>query len=124
MKSIGKMGIHIGIMAPLMLAFLLTGCRQEKSTSDERQAVDSNECSVTETAMAYVDSLKMDSTANASQNDMVSVIHMDSYDDGYQDGESMAEEDRLAGKPRMQVGMDDDEEDEDYEDGFDDGYDE
>ena len=36
----------------------------------------------------------------------------------------MAEEDRLAGKPGMQVGMDDDEDDDDYEDGFDDGYDE
>lgn len=34
----------------------------------------------------------------------------------------MAEEDRLAGKPGMQVGMDYD--DEDYEEGFDDGYEE
>ena len=53
---------------------------------------------------------------------IVSVPPTDSYDDGYQDGEAMAEEDRLAGKPGMQVGMDDD--DEEYEDGFDDGYDE
>ena len=36
----------------------------------------------------------------------------------------MAEEGSLAGKPGMQVGMDDDEDDDDYEDGFDDGYDE
>ena len=36
----------------------------------------------------------------------------------------MAEEDRLAGKPGMQVGMDDDDDDEDYEEGFDDGYEE
>ena len=114
----------IYVIAPLLLAIILTGCRQEKSPSNEQQAVDSNECRVTETAMTYVDSLKKNSTVNASQNDMVPVTPMDSYDDGYQDGESMAEEDRLAGKPRMQVGMDDDEEDEDYEDGFDDGYDE
>ena len=33
----------------------------------------------------------------------------------------MAEEGRLAGKPGMQVGMDDDDDDDDYEDGFDDG---
>ena len=46
----------------------------------------------------------------------------DAYDDGYLDGEAMAEEDRMAGHPGMQVGMDDD--DDDYEEGYDDGYDE
>jgi hypothetical protein len=49
---------------------------------------------------------------------------IDRYDDGLLDGEAAAEEDRLAGKPGMQVGDEDDEDDEDYDDGYDDGYDE
>ena len=48
----------------------------------------------------------------------------DAYDDGYIDGESATEEDRLARRPGMQSGGDDDEEDDDYEDGYDDGYEE
>lgn len=47
----------------------------------------------------------------------------DSYDDGMLDGEAAAEEDRLAGRPGMQVGGDE-EDDEDYDDGYDDGYEE
>lgn len=52
------------------------------------------------------------------------------YDDGLLDGEALSEEDRLAGKPGMQVGLDydedeeDDDEEDDYEDGYDDGYEE
>ena len=48
---------------------------------------------------------------------------IDSYEEGLLDGEAMAEEDRLAGKPGMQNGMEDDDDDEEYEEGFDDGYD-
>ena len=47
---------------------------------------------------------------------------IDAYDEGLLDGEAMAEEDRLVGRPGMQSGMDDD--DDEYEDGFDDSYDE
>lgn len=75
-----------------------------------------------EIAPVYVDSLKKDSAVNPCPKAKISVTPTDSYDDGYLDGEAMTEEDRLAGKPGMQVGMDD--EDVDYEDGFDDGYDE
>lgn len=50
-------------------------------------------------------------------------IPIDSYEEGLLDGEAMAEEDRLAGKPGMQNGMENDDDDEEYEEGFDDGYD-
>ena len=108
-------------IATLILTVVLTACGKSKS-SNEQQAADSYDYSVIETAPVYVDSFKKDSSTNASQKAKISVIPTDSYDDGYLDGEAMAEEDRLAGKPGMQVGMDDD--DEDYEDGFDDGYEE
>ena len=109
-------------IATLILAVVLTACGQSKSPSKEQQAAESYDYRVIENAPVYVDSLKKDSTVNASSNAKISVPPTDSYDDGYQDGEAMAEEDRLAGKPGIQVGMDDD--DEEYEDGFDDGYDE
>ena len=49
----------------------------------------------------------------------------DDFDDGLLDGEALSEEDRLAGKPGMQVGLDyDEDEEDDYEDGYDDGYEE
>ncbi len=47
---------------------------------------------------------------------------IDRYDEGLLDGEAAAEEDRLAGRPGMQIGDEDD--DEEYDDGYDDGYDE
>jgi hypothetical protein len=113
---------NVYYIATLILAVVLTACGQSKSPSKEQQAAESYDYRVIDTAPVYVDSLKKDSTVNASSNAKISVPPTDSYDDGYQDGEAMAEEDRLAGKPGMQVGMDDD--DEEYEDGFDDGYDE
>ena len=109
-------------MATLVLAVLMAACGRSKLPSKEQQAADSYDYSVIETAPVYVDSLKKDSSANASPKAKISVTPTDSYDDGYLDGEAMAEEDRMAGKPGMQVGMDDD--DEDYEEGFDDGYEE
>ena len=109
-------------MATLVLAVLMAACGRSKLPSKEQQAAESYDYGVIETASVYVDSLKKDSSANASPKAKISVTPTDSYDDGYLDGEAMAEEDRLAGKPGMQVGMDDD--DEEYEDGFDDGYEE
>lgn len=113
---------NVYYIVTLILAVVLTACGKSKSPSNEQQAADSYNYSVIETAPLYVDSLKKDSSANASPKAKISVTPTDTYDDGYLDGEAMAEEDRLAGKPGMQVGMDDD--DEDYEDGFDDGYEE
>jgi len=52
----------------------------------------------------------------------MSPSNVDRYDEGLLDGEAAAEEDRLAGRPGMQIGDEDDEED--YDDGYDDGYDE
>ena len=113
---------NVYYIATLILAVVLTACGQSKSPSKEQQAAESYDYHVIETAPVYVDSLKKDSTANASSKAKISVPPTDTYDDGYLDGEALAEEDRLAGKPGMQVGVDDD--DEDYEDGFDDGYEE
>ena len=112
---------NVYYIATLILAVVLTACGKSKS-SNEQQAADTYDYRVIETAPVYLDTLKKDSSANASPKAKISVPPTDSYDDGYQDGEAMSEEDRLAGKPGMQVGMDDD--DEDYEDGFDDGYEE
>ena len=108
-------------IATLILTVVLTACGKSKSPSKEQQAADSYDYSIIETAPVYVDSFKKDSSTNASPKAKISVTPTDSYNDGYLDGEAMAE-DRLAGKPGMQVGMDDD--DEDYEEGFDDGYEE
>ena len=113
---------NVYYIATLILAVVLTACGQSKSPSKEQQAAESYDYRVIETAPVYVDSLKKETTVNTRSNAKISVPPTDSYDDGYLDGEAMAEEDRLAGKPGMQVGMDDD--DEKYEDGFDDGYDE
>lgn len=116
------MKILIDIIGTLILTIMLSACGQSKSPSKEQEAADSYEYHVIETAPVYVDSLKKDSSSNSSPKAKISVPPTDTYDDGYLDGEAMAEEDRLAGKPGMQVGEDDD--DEDYEEGFDDGYDE
>lgn len=113
---------NIYFIVTLILGVMLTACGKSKSPSQKQQAADTYDYRVIETTPVYVDSLKKDSTVNANSNAKISVSPTDSYDDGYLDGEAMAEEDRLAGKPGMQVGMDD--EDEDYEDGFDDGYEE
>ena len=71
------------------------------------------------------------STSSRSSNSSLPLIPItDDYDDGLLDGEALSEEDRLAGKPGMQVGLDydedeeDDDEEDDYEDGYDDGYEE
>ena len=117
-----KMKRNVYYIATLILAVVLTACKQSKSPSKEQQATDSYEYHVIGTAPVYVDSLKKDSTVYPSPKAKISITPTDTYDDGYLDGEAMAEEDRLAGKPGMQVGMDDD--DEEYEDGFDDGYEE
>ena len=113
---------NVYYIATLILAVVLTACGKSKSPTKEQQGADTYDYRVIETAPVYLDTLKKDSSANASPKAKISVPPTDSYDDGYQDGEAMSEEDRLAGKPGMQVGMDDD--DEEYEDGFDDGYEE
>ncbi len=58
----------------------------------------------------------------STPSETVSSSTIDRYDEGLLDGEAAAEEDRLAGRPGMQIGGEDD--DEDYDDGYDDGYDE
>ena len=88
-------------IATLFLAVVMAACGQSESPSKEQQAAESYDYRVIETAPVYVDSLKKDSTINPSSKSKISVSPTDSYDDGYQDGEAMAEEDRLAGKPGM-----------------------
>ena len=107
----------------LFISLLLTSCSKEtKKAGGQPSAVE--EYAVMPMVVQRTDSAKSDTLPQTKEDGKVSTSQTvsDSYDDGYLDGEAMAEEDRLAGKPSMQVGMDDD--DEDYEDGFDDGYDE
>ena len=61
-------------------------------------------------------------TTSATITTTPTSVNMDNYEEGYLDGESLSEEDRLSGHPGAQVGIDDDEED--YEEGYDDGYEE
>lgn len=110
-------GVFLGI------AFLMMSCSQQQKKDDSQmEAVEENVA--TPAYIQSADSMRSDTVpqnngvGGASANQPVT----DAYDDGYLDGEAMAEEDRVAGQPGMQVGMDDD--DDDYEDGFDDGYDE
>lgn len=98
---------------------------ETRQSSELRQPTDSSYSDTTRSYIpAQTDSLKKDSARNTPPVGKLKASPADTYDDGYQDGEAMAEEDRLAGRPGMQVGMDDDEEDDEYEDGFDDGYEE
>ena len=107
----------------LGIILLLMSCSKEPKKTDGQPSA-FEEYAVMPVEVQRTDSTKNDTLSlnkevgNASTGQIIS----DPYDEGYLDGEAMAEEDRLAGKPGMQVGMDDD--DEDYEDGFDDGYDE
>jgi len=117
---IAKCVVIIGII------LLLMSCGKEPPKADGQPAA-VEEYAVMPMEVQRTDSTKSDTQSPNKEVGKVSTSQpvSNSYDDGYLDGEAMAEEDRLAGKPGMQVGMDDDDEDyEDYEDGYDDGYDE
>ena len=105
------------------MVLLLLSCNQSKRNSV--QSVPIQDYPVPGVEYESTDSLNNDTTKNNGKTGNVISIQAttDSYDDGYLDGEAMSEEDRLAGRPGIQVGMDDDDE-EDYEDGYDDGYEE
>ena len=107
------------------VGFLMMSCSQQQKKDDSQMEIEAvEEYSATPLDIQTADSMRSDTVpqnngvGGASANQPVT----DAYDDGYLDGEAMAEEDRMAGHPGMQVGMDDDEED--YEEGYDDGYDE
>ncbi len=76
---------NVYYIATLILAVVLTACGQSKSPSKEQQAAESYDYHVIETTPVNVDSLKKDSSANASPNTKISVPPTDSYDDGYQE---------------------------------------
>ena len=107
------------------IVLFLASCGQEPKKADSQPAA-VEEYAITPTVVVQADSTKSDTLSPNKQVKNVSTGQpvSNTYDDGYLDGEAMAEEDRLAGKPGMQVGLDDDEDDDDYEDGFDDGYEE
>ena len=113
------MAIVFGIIVSLI------SCSKEPNKADGQPTV-KEECSITPVEVHLTDSIGSDTLSNTKEavNVSSSQTIVNTYDEGYLDGEAMAEEDRLAGKPGMQVGMDDDDDDDDYEDGFDDGYDE
>ena len=72
--------------ATLFLAVVMAACGQSKSPSNEQQAAESYDYRVIETAPVYADTLKKDSSANASPKAKISVPPpTDSYDDGYQE---------------------------------------
>lgn len=106
------------------IVLFLVSCGQETKKEEGKPAA-AEEYSITPTVVQPTDSTKSDTLSKNKEVKSVPAGNpiSDKYDEGYIDGEAMAEEDRLAGKPGMQVGMDDDDDD-DYEDGFDDGYDE
>ena len=112
---------HIIILG--CMPFLMSCGNEPKKTDVKPAAVE--EYVVMPVEVQQTDSTKSDTLSPKKEVENVSTSQpiSNTYDDGYLDGEAMAEEDRLAGKPGMQVGMDDDDDD-DYEDGFDDGYDE
>ena len=100
-------------------ALLAYSCTDNSSTKRggtqqrETMQINTNSSEVDNKSMSLIIE-KKDSVYNHTKTPI------ESYEEGLLDGEAMAEEDRLAGKPGMQNGMEDDEE---YEDGFDDGYD-
>ena len=112
--------LHIIIFG--IILFLMS-CSKEQKKADN-QPVAAEEHAITPVEVQLTDSTRSDSLSKTKEKVNVpsNQAVVNTYDEGYLDGEAMAEEDRLAGKPGMQVGMDDDEDD--YEDGFDDGYDE
>lgn len=103
-------------------ALLAYSCTDNSSTKRggtqqrETMQINTNSSEVDNKSMSLIIE-KKDSVYNHTKTPI------ESYEEGLLDGEAMAEEDRLAGKPGMQNGMEDDEDDEEYEDGFDDGYD-
>ena len=107
-----------------IVLFLVSCGQEQKKADDQPTAVE--EYAVMPSEVQHADSTKNDTVSPQKKVKNVSAGQpiSDTYDEGSLDGEALAEEDRLAGKPGMQVGMDDDEDDDDYEDGFDDGYDE
>ncbi len=107
------------------VGFLMMSCSQQQKKDDSQMEIEAvEEYSTTPLDIQTADSMRSDTVP---QNNGVGGVSAnqpvtDAYDGGYLDGEAMAEEDRMAGHPGMQVGMDDD--DDDYEEGYDDGYDE
>ena len=118
---------NVGHLITLGCMLFLMSCANEPKKTDVKPAT-VEEHIVLPVEVQHADSTKSDTLSPKKEVENVSTSQpiSNTYDDGYLDGEAMAEEDRLAGKPGMQVGMDDDDDDDDddYEDGFDDGYDE
>ena len=63
---------NVYYIATLFLAVVLTACGKSKS-SNEQQAADTYDYRVIETAPVYADTLKKDSSANASPKAKISV---------------------------------------------------
>lgn len=108
----------------ILLLPILVGCNN--STPKQVQACDSIPSLAKDSSYKAGDEKPSQQTAGEKPNQQTGSIslkpHSDSYEEGYQDGEAAAEEDRLIGKPGMQSGDEDYEDDEDYEEGYDDGY--
>ena len=104
---------------------LLASCAEKKSESNH--ATDGAEWQV-ETQRAYEPAPRSAEEPVKEETEAKTNVYIERVKklneemDKYEDGAAFAEEDRIAGKPGMQAGGEDDEDDDDYEDGFDDGY--
>ena len=109
------------IVLVILFTLLFVSCRHSPDSSSQERVNTNNNYSrdsYSGDKSLYEEYKTKDSNKESSK----SLATIDGYDDGLLDGEAAAEGYRLAGKPGMQLGEEDDEED--YEDGYDDGYDE
>ena len=106
----------------LLALLLLSSCLSDSPTKGQEPSDNESVESLSPTPLEP----KNQGTANPapSTNAHQPTPVMDRYEEGLIDGEAAAEEDRLAGKPGMQVGDGDEDDADDYDDGYDDGYDE
>lgn len=104
----------------LLALLLLSSCSSNSPTKEQEPSNNESVESLSPTPLEPESQATASHAPSAKAHQPTPV--MDRYEEGLIDGETAAEEDRLAGNPGMQVGDEDD--DDDYDDGYDDGYDE
>ncbi len=107
----------------ILFILIATLCACSSKAPNDNKLQDDYEYSVTPSNYTpQTENLNLESTSPTTSSTPAtnSSPSIDRYEEGLLDGEAAAEEDRLAGRPGMQVGDDDDEED--YDEGYDDAY--
>ncbi len=113
---------HIFILFFYLLLVSCSSTSEQKDITDEAEPTINDYYMIPRTQTEKVTTDK-EKEQHSFTNKSSSLPINDGYEDGLTDGDAAAEEDRIAGRPGMQIG-EDDEEEEDYDDGYDDGYDE